>query len=197
MFLQYTQRWSKDTYKIYLSCNSNNLPGYFNLIITFSVVYSPRKRDHCYWVPNKGNSHLSLVYTSKFLLFRQGKRQCQAFQLTRTSFHCKICSRKRGLMSNGWCSFRRWCKRLNNDSNNFEARLFSSCPNNPPFQRERKSIFLKYETMSAYHFYGKLDEHFPTNDTKNFVVSVKAGKKGNTFAFLSRKCPPGWTIQIQ
>ena len=172
MFLQYTQRWSKETYKIYLSCNSNNLPGYFNLIITFSAVYSPRKRDHCYWVPNKGNSHLSLVYTSKFLLFRQGKRTCQAIQLTRTSFYCKICSRKRGFQwaTVSWCSFRRWCKRLNNDSNNFEARQFLRCPNNPHFQRERKRVFLKYETMSAYHFYGNFDQNFPTNDTKNSVV---------------------------
>ena len=55
--------------------------------------------------------------------------------------------------------------------------LFLSCPNNPHFQTERKSSFLKYETMSAYHFYGNLDESFPTNDTKNFGRFGKNGKK--------------------
>ena len=45
--------------------------------------------------------------------------------------------------------------------------------------------------MSAYHVYGNLDERFPTNDTKNFGRFGKNGKKGNTFAVLSRKCPPG------
>ena len=31
--------------------------------------------------------------------------------------------------------------------------------------------------MSAYHFYGNLDERFPTNDTKNFGRFGKNGKK--------------------
>ena len=177
MFLQYTQRWSKETYKIYLSCNSNNLPGYFNLIITFSVVYSPRKRDHCYWVPNKGNSHLSLVYTSKYL-----DKEKEHVKLS--SWHEQVFIVKFARANGAFNKQRLVDFPLEGDAHVWitiatilRQGLFLSCPNNPHFQRERKSSFLKYETMSAYHFYGNLDERFPTNDTKNFGRFGKNGEK--------------------
>lgn len=121
MFLQYTQRWSKETYKIYLSCNSNNLPGYFNLIITFSAVYSLRKRDHCCW---KGLLTSASFTGAGFFYLDKEKEHVKLSSWHEQVFIVKFAGANGAFNEQRLVadfSLRRWCKRLKTMEGYFRA----------------------------------------------------------------------------